>query len=125
MRVRLLIWLAAVTPLGFASKFYEGPGAAWVQGYAGGILYVVFWILLAALARPRSSPRIVAGAVLVMTSILEVLQLSSTPLLEAIRETFIGRTLIGSTFVWWDFPHYLLGAVIGTAIVSRIARDQG
>lgn len=120
----MLICLAAVTPLGFASKFYAGPGAAWVQGYAGGILYVVFWILLAALARPRSSPRIVAGAVLVVTSLLEGLQRSSTPLLDAIRATFLGRALIGSTFSWWDFPHYLLGAVIGAAIVSWIAREH-
>ena len=85
---------------------------------------VVFWILLAALARPRSSPRIVAGAVLVVTSLLEGLQRSSTPLLDAIRATFLGRALIGSTFSWWDFPHYLAGALIGAALAAWSLRES-
>lgn len=30
-----------------------------------------------------------------------------------IRNTWLGRTLIGTSFVWWDFPYYLLGCLLG------------
>jgi hypothetical protein len=29
--------------------------------------------------------------------------------LEEIRSTFLGMALIGTCFVWWQFPHYVLG----------------
>jgi hypothetical protein len=33
--------------------------------------------------------------------------------LERFRATFLGATLIGVTFAWWDFPHYTLGSLVG------------
>jgi hypothetical protein len=41
------------------------------------------------------------------------LQLWHPPLLEQIRATLIGKLLLGTTFVWWDFPHYILGCIFG------------
>ena len=31
------------------------------------------------------------------------------PILVAIRSTFLGHALIGSTFAWSDFPYYVVG----------------
>jgi hypothetical protein len=106
-----------------ASKLYQGPGQSWVRGQAGGTLYVVFWILAALLVWPRLPARIVAVAVLALTSILEVLQLWQAPALVAIRNTFIGHALIGSTFSPWDLPYYLLGAILGV-VLARAARAR-
>jgi hypothetical protein len=105
--------LAVIVPLGVASKFYTGPANFWVGGHAGGILYVVFWILLVLLVCPKLSSRVVAATVLGITCILEVLQLWQPPALIAVRSTFIGHALIGSTFSWWDFPNYALGSLLG------------
>jgi hypothetical protein len=121
-RGRLIAALVVITPLGFAAKLYAGPGARWLGPYGAGALYVVFWTLLAGAARPQARPWRVAGIVVVLTSLLELLQLVSTPGLDAIRSTFLGRTLIGSTFSWWDFPHYALGGVLGALLMSRLAR---
>jgi hypothetical protein len=106
-----------VVPLGFASKLYFGPAQFWVRGHAGGILYVLFWILLALLIWPRLSAGLAALTVLGVTCILEVLQLWQLSVLDAVRSTFIGHALIGNTFSWWDFPHYVLGSVLGVVLV--------
>jgi hypothetical protein len=122
MRTRYLIALAVITPLGFASKAYAGPVDWWVQDYLGGVLYEMLWVLIAIAIRPRWSPWRVAAGVLAVTSALEFLQLWHPPALEAIRETFIGSTLLGTTFVWWDFPHYVIGCLLGALLASWLGR---
>jgi hypothetical protein len=51
--------------------------------------------------------------VFVITCALEVLQLWHPKFLETIRSYFIGAALIGTTFSWWDFPHYAIGCYLG------------
>lgn len=121
MRIRVLIALALITPVGLATKIYDGPAAWWVRDYLGGVLYVVFWILAVLWIRPGWSPRRVAPGVLLVTCALEFLQLWHPPFLEAIRSAAVGRALIGTTFVWWDLPHYVVGAVLGAVLGSRLA----
>ncbi len=121
-QIRTLAALAVVTPLGFATKAYAGPGAYWVNSHAGGVLYVIFWVLVIVFIRPQTSPWAAGPLVFAATCLLEALQLLSTPTLAAVRSTFLGHALIGSTFGWWDFPHYLLGAVLGVAVTLRATR---
>jgi len=105
--------LLILTPAGFLCKIYTGPLYTWVQDYLGGVLYEIFWCLFIFffIPRPAAITKIVGGVFLV-TCILEISQLWKTALLETIRSYFIGRTLIGTTFSLWDFPHYLIGCVI-------------
>ena len=114
IRRRLLSGLLITTVLGFAAKIYQGPGQAWLNYYGAGVFYEIFWILTAFFAWPNRGkiPEIAVG-VFSATSLLEFLQLWHPWLLEQIRATFLGRTLIGTTFSWWDFPHYVLGCGIG------------
>ncbi len=119
-RRSLLAGLALVTPLGFASKLYRGPGHAWPNDYGGGVLYEVFWVLLVCALWPRARPARVALGVLVVTCTLEALQLWHPPWLQAVRRTFTGATLLGTTFVWWDFPHYALGCLVGWLWTRRL-----
>ncbi|MFQ5771816.1 MAG: DUF2809 domain-containing protein [bacterium] len=113
LRFTIFISLLVVTPIGFASKFYHGSGSWWVNDYFGGMLYEVFWILVLVLFWPKISTHLAACAVFVVTSLLETLQLWHPPFLQLIRANFWGRTLIGTSFVWWDFPHYVLGCFVG------------
>jgi hypothetical protein len=114
VRGRILLSLLVVTPLGFLSKLYAGPAQGWFNNYAAGVLYEVFWCLVLFLFWPRrESAMKIAVGVLATTSALEVLQLWHPWLLEQIRSTFLGRALLGTTFAWWDFPHYVLGCALG------------
>ena len=115
-RRRLLAGLAVAAPRGVATKRYGGPGARWVSSYAGGVVYVLFWVMVVVLIRPQVSLWLAATSVFVATCVLEAFQLFSTPLLASVRSTFLGHALIGSTFSWWDFPYYALGAVLGAAL---------
>jgi hypothetical protein len=125
VRFRLLLVLAFVVPVGLATKFYAGPAETWVHAHAGGFLYVIFWCLLALSIWPQLSPWIVGCAVFVITSILEFLQLWHPPVLQAVRSTFLGHALIGSSFSWSDFPYYGAGALVavGIAWICRNSRS--
>ena len=108
--------LLVVTTLGFGTKLYSGPGAWWFNNYAGGSFYEVFWILLVLTIWPALSLFRITAVVLLLTSALEFLQLWNPPYLAVVRNTFLGSALIGTTFVWWDFPYYLIGCVL--AVIS-------
>ncbi|MDJ1181398.1 DUF2809 domain-containing protein [Roseofilum sp. BLCC_M91] len=109
----LLVSLIAIIPLGMATKFYRGWAEGWIIDYAGGILYEILWMILVTLAWPRLRLWKVAIAVFLFTSFLEVLQLWHPPLLQAMRSTLLGQLILGTTFVWWDFPHYAIGCYLG------------
>ena len=107
------ISLVVIVPLGFYSKFYAGPAAAWVNNSLGGVFYEVFWCLLISLSLDTARPGVVAAFVLIVTCCLEFLQLWHPPFLALLRSTFIGRTILGTSFTWSDFPYYFLGCGIG------------
>lgn len=108
-----LISILIIIPLGIYSKFYEGPAAHWVNYSLGGVLYVIFWCLVVFLFLGNTKPWKIAASVLIITCFLEILQLWHPPFLVFLRHHFIGRTILGTTFTWNDFPHYLAGFGIG------------
>lgn len=121
IRVKIFFSLLVITPLGFLCKLYVGPGQNWFNNYAAGVLYEIFWCLVLFLFWPhRESAARIAVSVLVVTNVLEVLQLWHPWPLEQIRSTFLGRALLGTTFAWWDFPHYVLGCALGWFWMHRI-----
>lgn len=118
--------LCVITPLGFWFKFYTGPGRWWFNDYGAGGLYEVFWCLAVFFFWPERKNAVkIALWVFVITCALETLQLWHPVFLERIRATFPGKAIIGTTFVWWDFPHYVLGSIIGWLWISYIARLSG
>ena len=112
-RCRTLISLLIVVPLGFYCKFYAGPAAHWVNDSVSGVWYEIFWCLLVFFFIPEGKAWLMAIVVLLMTCALEFLQLWHPPLLEYLRSSFIGRTVLGTSFAWSDFPYYVLGCWIG------------
>ena len=123
LRKRILISLAIVMPAGFLFKLYSGPAQKWFNDHGAGVLYELFWCLVFFFLWPRKEfiARI-ALCVFAATCLLEVLQLWHPWALEQIRLTFLGRALIGTTFTWWDFPHYLLGCAIGWFWMRRLVK---
>ncbi|MBM4123761.1 MAG: DUF2809 domain-containing protein [Nitrospira sp.] len=108
--IRLLTILAVFTPLGLATKLYEGPGAGWTHAYAGALCYEFFWVFLLKLLFPHASILSLATGVFLATSWLEFLQLNHHPWLEWVRSFFLGEVLIGNSFDPWDFLYYGIGS---------------
>jgi len=121
-RLTTLSSILAITPVGFYTKFYEGPAAFWVNNHLGGTFYVMFWVLVVHLFLPSLRTRTVISAVLAATCLLEFLQLYNPPILQLIRSTFIGVTILGSSFSWPDFPWYFLGAAIAWFWLERLKK---
>ena len=109
----ILASLAIITPLGFYSKFYNGPAQHWVNNSLSGVFYVIFWCLVGFLFFQKTSPWKIAAIVLLITCLLEFVQLLDHPLLQAARSCSFGRALLGTSFVWSDFPYYFAASGIG------------
>jgi len=122
-KLTLLILLFLV-PLGFYTKFYQGYGETFVHNYLGGFLYVVFWILVVFFISPHTNPVKISAGVFVATSLIEFSQLWHPPFLETLRANFLGRTILGTSFVWYDFIWYLAGAVAGYFLVIRFLASK-
>ena len=122
MRKAIFISLLIITPLGFFSKAYTGIGQKWVNDYSGDILYEIFWCLIFFWFFPsKKASAIIPLGVFIITSMIEVAQLWFDYVPIAIRSHIIWRLVLGSTFVWWDFPHYAIGCILGWLLLSRIA----
>jgi hypothetical protein len=105
-------------PIGFFTKVYSGIGNEFVTNHLGGIIYVVFFILLASLVFPKANPLKISLIILSLTCLIEVTQLIQTDLLKNLRMHFIIRALIGSVFNVYDFVFYVVGAAIGFGILE-------
>jgi len=117
-----LILLLLITPIGFYSKFYSGPGASWVNDSLGGVFYEIFWCLLVFLILVNERAWVIATSVFIITSFLEVLQLWHPEFLEIIRSYFIGRTVLGTSFNLYDFIYYFIGSGIGYLTLTRLQK---
>lgn len=85
-------------------------------------MYVLLWTVLAGAYFPLTSSARLASAITAITCILEFLQLWHPPWLEAIRSTFAGRVVLGTTFAWSDFPPYFAGGLAGWLLLSLLSR---
>jgi hypothetical protein len=120
-------WIVAilfiVTPAGFMFKLYRGPGHIWFNNYGASVLYEIFWcMVIFFFCFRKSAVTKIAAGVFLATSFIEVLQLWHPWFLQQVRSTFLGGALLGSTFVWWDFPHYVLGCLIGWLWMRAISK---
>lgn len=114
--------LLIVTAMGFFFKFYNGFGQQWLNNYGAAIFYEIFWCLFAFLfLKSRKAVNPIPIWVFAITCLLEFLQLWHPPLLEQMRSTLVGRLLLGSTFSWWDFPHYAIGCILGWLWLKQLA----
>lgn len=124
MKFRLndLLALVIITPLGFSTKFYQGPFQFWISNSLGGVLYEIFWCLVVAFLLPKLRFWKTALGVFIATSLLEVLQLSDAAILEAARSYFIGKVVLGTSFIWSDFFYYAIGCLIGLGVLKLLAK---
>lgn len=117
-RIKVIIAIAVLVPIGLYSKVYNGPIASWINNDVVGIWYVIAWCLGVAFIWPRFPGWKIALVVFLVTCFLEVLQLSEWYTLEWARSFFIGRLVLGTTFIWLDFFYYILGGLAAWGLLS-------
>lgn len=118
----LLIALVIIVPLGFYTKFYDGPAGDWVNDSLGGVFYELFWCLVLAMLFYKTSPWRIAWIVFLFTTLLEFLQLSDAYILSWSRSFFIGEVLLGNSFNWDDIPYYFIGSGLGGALLVGLRK---
>lgn len=120
-RVYTVFSLLIIVVMGFLFKFYHGPAREWFNNYGAAIFYEIFWCLFVFLFwNSRKAVRQIPLWVFGITCALEFLQLWHLPVLQQFRSTLLGRTLIGTTFSLWDFPHYGLGCFLGWLWLQKL-----
>ncbi len=123
-RLWTILSIIVIVPVGFYSKFYSGPAQHWVRDSLCGVFYVIFWCLVVFLFFYRMGPGLIAGIVLAATCGLEFLQLWHPPILQYLRSSFLGQTILGTTFSWSDFPYYFVGAGLGWLWLQALPRGR-
>ncbi|HIJ71459.1 MAG TPA: DUF2809 domain-containing protein [Planctomycetes bacterium] len=120
-RRRILSALYIITLLGLLLWWYDGPGRRWFNFYLTCAAYEIFWCLVAFFFWPRKKDAwLIALVVLLLTCGIEFLQLWQPPFLQLIRSTFFGMALIGTDFVWGQFPYYFVGSLIGWFLMRHL-----
>ena len=121
-RLILLISLVPFCIIGIFVKLYMGRySLVWPDKIAG-TFYVIFWSFFIALIFPDKPRLKLVLVVFIITCLLEFTQLYSFAVLDAIRSTFVGRAMIGTSFSWSDFPWYLIGALLAYSMLQLLNR---
>lgn len=125
-RLKATLLIPVVIGFGLGCKVYSGPFADFVRDFGpASAAYVVLLMLIMFLITPgeKRIPHIAMAAFLITCGV-EGTQLWSAEWLQALRETLIGRLVLGTTFNLLDFPAYVAGTVIGTWILKLISGDN-
>jgi hypothetical protein len=122
--VKTVVLIILVAALGVLAKLYPSEEAMWVCNHLAGTFYVVELALILHLVFPDHMSFLLAMAAFLITSLVEFLQIWHPDFLESFRASFIGHTILGSTFSWLDFPWYLAGAIIGWGLLQWIRPRQ-
>ncbi|MEP3482500.1 MAG: DUF2809 domain-containing protein [Fuerstiella sp.] len=109
-----------VIAFGLACKKYQGLGSDLINNFGpASVAYVVLLSLLLFAVWPKPDWIIqISVAAFVLTCVVEFLQLWHPAGLTAIRETMIGRLVLGTTFNVLDFPAYAIGAIVSIFVLK-------
>jgi hypothetical protein len=125
-RLKILLCLAIAVLLGFGMwRYYRGWGQYWVRFYLSGSVYEIIWCLFLFFFWPRKTYVVrIPVIVFILTCILEFLQLWKAEFLQSFRATLVGMALIGTDFVWLQFPFYVLGSAVSVLLLALLANRE-
>ena len=123
-RLSIFICLAVIGFGGFFLwRYWRGPAEHWVRFYLTGAIYVIFWCLVLFFIWPTKANVLrIPGIVFIATCILEFLQLWKPEFLLKIRATLIGQAILGTDFVWLQFPYYVLGMLLSILLLKHLSK---
>jgi hypothetical protein len=117
------VFVAVVIVIGLASRKFAWLLPSLLKKNAGDILWATMVFFLAGLLLPRLSTLRIAVMSALFSLFIEFFKLFHAPLLDAFRDTTIGRLIFGYGFSWSNLVCYGLGILLGVAVEA--ARNQG
>lgn len=114
------VLIVIVAALGVLAKILPSDPESWVSNHLAGTFYVVELALILYLIFPDHLSGVLVLAAFLLTSLVEFFQNWHPAFLESVRASFLGHTILGSTFSWLDFPWYVAGAFIGWLLLQWI-----
>lgn len=125
-RIKISLCLIIAASLGFWMwRYYRGWGEYWVRFYVSGAVYEIIWCLFLFFFWPRRAYIVrIPLIVFISTCILEFLQLWKADFLRTFRATLIGAALIGTDFVWLQFPFYVFGSAVSVVLLAILANKK-
>ena len=122
-RLALLAGIVCIIPFGYGVRFSTALNAPLLQDIVGSLAYQVLLMMVVAFIRPRLSLVKCAVGVLIASSAIEFLQLCKAPAFLAVQGTWLGRVILGNTFLCADFPPYAIGCALGW-LALRVLRER-
>jgi hypothetical protein len=89
------------------------PMPQWLSNNGGDALWALMVFVGFGFLLPRASTLKVALLALTFSWGVELSQLYHAPWIDAVRASFPGRLVLGTTFNWPDLPAYAVGIVLG------------
>ena len=121
--IKTIVLIVIITALGFSAKLFPHGEATWLSNQLAGLFYVTELSLILYLFFPDHFIILLVIAAFLLTSMVEFMQLWHPAFLEPIRSSFLGHTIIGSTFSWLDFPWYVGGALLGWLLLRWVRKN--
>jgi len=116
--LKLIIYILLTAAIGLVMKYYRGSMSGFFNNSLTGAVYVTFWCFIVRLVLNSLSAHIIAIMVTLITCLLEFGQLWQPPFLQYLRQYWIGKTLLGTTFRWDDLPYYFVGGFVGWLFIK-------
>jgi hypothetical protein len=124
--VQCLVIILLLIPTGLICRFVPVGLPAAIVKYGGSFLWaaLVYWCIALLLARAK--PITIAFVALLVSTAVEFFKLINPPALNAFRDTFAGKVLLGRYFSFKDIAMYFVAILIAlwidqTALHSRSA----
>jgi hypothetical protein len=121
-RLWSFLLLIAVVLAGYYLRYYHGPLQNWVHRLSGSLLVVCFWAFLLYLFLPGLRAKSLAVTICGCACVVELSLLIPQPVVTYVRGAFIGRSVVGPPFAWYDLAAYLAGGLIAYGGLRWISR---
>lgn len=120
--VKALVLIVVIAASGCLAKIIPNGGETWISNHLAGLFYVTELSLILFLFFYEHFIGLLVLAAFLLTSLVEFTQYWHPAFLEPVRSSFLGHTIIGSTFSWLDFPWYIGGAVLGWLLLRWVKK---
>ena len=101
--------------MGLVSRSYPGLFPAFLGKYPGVALWALMVFCGLGFISPGLSPLRLAVYALLISYVDEFSQIYQAPWINAVRGTYVGHLILGSTFSWFDMLAYTVGVALGVA----------
>jgi glycopeptide antibiotics resistance protein len=115
-RVIYFILYLLVIPVGLATRKFPSYFPGFVADFGGDVLWSTMFFFLFRAFQPKASLLRIAVYTFAFSLSIELSQLYHAQWIDSLRTSFLGRMLLGSTFLWSDIGCYLTGTIIGWLI---------